>query len=160
MSAVPSWWRRLAVRLARHAAGVMPGARSPWTLAMRRELDYIADDPAALRWAFGCVLASYRARLAERPSLHARTAWRQVAAGVALMLLIGVVLQDNAGGQTEPPPPALNETRCNPPAVPTEIGPNGAAGVASNRDNPEADHIRPDCAAPLTSEIPESRRSR
>jgi hypothetical protein len=127
---------------------------------MRRELDYIADDPGALRWAFGCMLASYRARFAERPSLHARTAWRQVAAGVALMLLIGLVLQDNAGGQTEPPRPALDETRCNLPAVPTEIGPNGAASAARNRDSPDADRFRPDCAAPLTSEIPDRRRGR
>src|SRR5438067_6713665 len=160
MNALRGQWRRWAVKLAQHGSRVLPGTRSPWADAMRRELDYIADDPAALRWALGCVLASYRARLAERGSPHARTAWRQVATGVALMLLIGLVLQDNAGGQTEPPPPALNETRCDLPAVSTESGRNGAAGVPTNRDNPDADRLRPDCAAPLTSEIPESRRSR
>jgi hypothetical protein len=30
---------------------VLPGARSNWADAMRRELDYIEDDRAALRWA-------------------------------------------------------------------------------------------------------------
>jgi hypothetical protein len=29
---------------------------------MRRELDYIEDDRAALRWAIGCVTASYTAQ--------------------------------------------------------------------------------------------------
>ena len=62
MNAAPSWWRRLAVKLAQHASGVRPGA-GPWADAMRHELDYIADDAAALRWAFGGLLASYRARL-------------------------------------------------------------------------------------------------
>src|SRR3977135_4558396 len=104
MNAEPGRWRRVAGKLARHATCVMPGARSPWADAMRRELDYIGDDPAALRWALGCILASYRARLAQRPNLSAwslrAATWRQGAASGVLMLLIGLALQDNAGGQT------------------------------------------------------------
>ena len=42
MNAVPSRWRRWTVKLAQHAAWVLPGARSPWADAMRRELDYIS----------------------------------------------------------------------------------------------------------------------
>jgi len=115
-------WRLLAVKLAQHAARVVPGARSPWAQAMQHELDYIEDDPAALRWAIGCVLASYRARLADRLSFSPRTAWRRVAASGALMLLIGFALLDNAGGQTAPPAPrsAVDETTCDlgsPPPV-------------------------------------------
>jgi hypothetical protein len=87
---------------------------------MQHELDYIADDPAAVRWAIGCVLASYRARLADRLPFSPRTAWRRVAASGALMLLIGFALLDNAGGQT-PARPAVEETVCDlsspPPAV-------------------------------------------
>jgi hypothetical protein len=112
MNALPGRWRRFAVRLAQHAAWVLPGGRAPWAEAMRRELDYIADDPAALRWALGCVLASYRARLTDRPTLRARMTWQRVAAGGALMVLIGVALQENAGGQTAPPRPAFDETTC------------------------------------------------
>ena len=56
MSAVRERWRKIAVALAEHAA------RSPWADAMRRELDYIGDDRAALRWAIGCVGASYAAQ--------------------------------------------------------------------------------------------------
>ena len=117
MSAMPSRWRRLAGQLARHAACVLPGARSPWADAMRRELDYIADDPAALRWALGCILASYRARLTHRPNFSARgfstrAAWHVAASGV-VMLVIGLALQDNAGGQTAPPRPAFDETTCD-----------------------------------------------
>jgi hypothetical protein len=113
-------WRQLAIRLAQHATQVVPGERSPWARAMQHELDYIADDPAAVRWAIGCVLASYRARLADRLPFSPRTAWRRVAASGALMLLIGFALLDNAGGQT-PARPAVEETVCDlsspPPAV-------------------------------------------
>jgi hypothetical protein len=115
-------WRQLAIRLAQHATQVVPGERSPWARAMQHELDYIADDPAAVRWAIGCVLASYRARLADRLPFSPRTAWRRVAASGALMLLIGFALLDNAGGQTAPavPRPAVDETTCDlgsPPPV-------------------------------------------
>ena len=112
--------RLLAVMLARHAARAMPGAGSPWAEAMRREIDHIANDPEAVRWALGCVLASYRARLLQRPAVSARTAWRQIAASGALMLVIGLALLDNAGGQTPPPEPAFDETACDlapPPAL-------------------------------------------
>jgi hypothetical protein len=66
MSAMPGRWRRIAVLLAQHASRVLPrarSARSPWAEAMRRELDYIEDDRAALHWAIGCVTASYTAHL-------------------------------------------------------------------------------------------------
>ena len=66
MSAMPGRWRRIAVLLAQHASRVLTrtrSARSPWAEAMRRELDYIDDDRAALRWAIGCVTTSYTAQL-------------------------------------------------------------------------------------------------
>ena len=114
-------WRRLSVTLARHAASVLPGAGSSWVEAMRRELDYIDDDPAALRWALGCVLASYRVRLAQRAGLSGRAAWRYAATSGLLMLLIGLALDENAGGQPAPPPPAFDATRCDLPAASREI---------------------------------------
>jgi hypothetical protein len=78
---------------------------------MRRELDYIADDRAALRWALGCVLASYRARLTYRPRWNLGV--RQAAMGGALVLLVGVAIQDRAGGQTVAPRPAVDERSCD-----------------------------------------------
>ena len=123
MNAVPSRWRRLAVKLAQHASWVLPGARSPWADAMRRELDYIADDPTAVRWALGCLLASYRARLTHRPSFSAGHAWRHVATSGVLMLLIGLALQENAGGQPAPPRPAVDETTCDLPRASPELRP-------------------------------------
>jgi pimeloyl-ACP methyl ester carboxylesterase len=143
MNAGPGRWRRLAVRLAQHASWVLPGSRSPWADAMRRELDYIGDDAAALRWAFGCILASYRARLAHRPSFGARTAWRQVATGGVLMLLIGLALQANAGSQTEPP--AFDETACDLPGLSPEIGPRlrcGTVSVPRDYDRPDAGRFK------------------
>ena len=62
MSAIPKRLRMIAVVLAEHASRVMPRMRSPWADAMRRELDYIEDDRAALRWAIGAVGASYAAQ--------------------------------------------------------------------------------------------------
>jgi len=117
-----SRWRRWAGKLAQHASGVLPGGHSPWAEAMRRELDYIADDRAALRWAVGSVLASYRMRLLQGPWFKLRTGWRQVAASGAVMLLLGLALHDNAGGQTEPPrPPPSDETVCNRPGAAPEL---------------------------------------
>jgi len=138
MNAVSSRWRRWAMRLAQHAAGVMPGARSPWADAMRRELDYIEHDSAALRWALGCVLASYRLRLADRPWWSARGNWRHVAASSMLMLLVGLAFHDRADGQTEPPRPALNETTCDRIDAPVS--------VRRNHDNADAERVQPDCA--------------
>src|SRR5215470_3316195 len=114
MNATPSRFRRLADTLTRHAARVLPSAPSSWAQAMRHELDYIADDKAALRWAFGCMLASYKARFMQRPRLSPRAAWRQIATSAALMLLIGLALQEHAASQTEPPQPAF-ETTCDLP---------------------------------------------
>jgi hypothetical protein len=65
MSAIPGRGRRIATVLAEHASRVLTRARlapSPWADAMRRELDYIEDDRAALRWAIGCITTSYAAQ--------------------------------------------------------------------------------------------------
>ena|SRR5436309_623638 len=145
MNEVSSRWRRWAMRLAQHAAGVMPGARSPWAEAMRRELDYIEHDQAALRWALGCVLASYRLRLAEGPLWSVRCTWRNVAASGALMLLIGLTLQVSAEGQTEPPRPGLDETTCDRPDVSPHVVPNSPASVRRNQAKANAERVRSDC---------------
>jgi hypothetical protein len=136
MNAVPNRWRRLALTLMQHAAWVLPGARSPWVDAMRRELDYIENDPAAVRWAFGCILASYRARLAHRPSFRARATWQHLAASGVLMLLIGVALQGNAGGQPAPPTPAFDETTCDLLRASPGLPPRAAKTAADFIDRP------------------------
>ena len=110
MNDATRWWRRLARRLAQHAAWVLRGAATPWADAMRRERDYIADDPVAVRWTLGCIFASYRVRLTHRPWLHARIGWRPVVASGGLMLVIGLALLDTAGGQTAPPQAGANKT--------------------------------------------------
>jgi hypothetical protein len=151
MNVSPGWWRRWAVKLAQHASWVLPGAQSPWAQAMRRELDYIEDDRAALRWALGCVLASYKARLAaplprssstSLPGLRARAEWRRMrverrtvlrhaATSGAVMLVVGLALLENAGGQTEPPRPVADETTCGPPNVSSDIGPTLSSGTTA-----------------------------
>lgn len=55
--------RRLAIALVRHAGRALPKARFQWATAMAHEVGCITDDAAALRWAFGCVLASYKERI-------------------------------------------------------------------------------------------------
>jgi len=146
-------WRRLAMRLVQHAGSAMPGARTHWARAMRCEIDYIADDMAALRWALGCVLASYRARLrGRRPG--PRTAWN-VAASSVVMLVIGVALHDNAGGQTRPLQPAPDKAICShaplndaAPPVPARAMVQQPAGAAAH------DPMCPlDCASVRTDGI-------
>jgi len=163
-TALPGW-RRLAVKLVRHAAAGLSGA-SPWARAMQCELDYIDDDRAALRWALGCVIASYKLRLAARAQVdlgrfrrvfnernrrhplsgaRPREVLRQAAVSAALMLVTGVVLLENAGGQTAPRRPPLDETTCDLP------GPRGAATAAApccatERNDRALDRVFPDRA--------------
>ena len=49
----------IVVRIARQATNVLPESRSVWAEAMINELEHIVGDFTALRWATGCVLASY-----------------------------------------------------------------------------------------------------
>jgi hypothetical protein len=131
MNASPGWWRRRAVELARHASWVLAGAQSPWAEAMRRELDYIEDDRTALRWAVGCVLASYKARLAAWSGFRTRAVLRHAATSGAVMLFIGFALLENAGGQTEPPRPVFDETTCDRPNISPAIDPTPSSGTVS-----------------------------
>ena len=118
MSAESGRWRRIALRVVGHASRVMPGARSGWADAMRRELDYIEDDRAALRWAIGCVAASYSARLVVRPRPRWRTSSGLVVAA-SMLLLIAMALQVHAGD--EPSPPAFEQTTCDLPQTTPDI---------------------------------------
>ena len=54
--------RHIAALLVRHAAGTLPGHRAQWAVPMQHEVDAIENDMAALRWAVGCVVASYTER--------------------------------------------------------------------------------------------------
>jgi hypothetical protein len=108
---------------------------------MRNELDYIKDDPAALRWALGCVLASYRTRLAGRWGFTARTVWRHAAASSALVFFVGFAFLQTAGGQTEPLQPLFSETACELPDVTPELRPRlrcGTVDVPRNYEHRDA----------------------
>lgn len=59
MSARVSLLRRIAVALVHHAGAILPPSRSSWAEAMKSELHHIEGNVAAVRWAAGCVLASY-----------------------------------------------------------------------------------------------------
>jgi hypothetical protein len=126
---------------------------------MRRELDYIEDDRAALCWALGCVLASYKARLAAWAGFRTRAVLRHAATSGAVMLLIGLALLENAGGQTEPPRPAVDETTCDRPDVSADIDPtlSSSGTVAIPRDMnhsaqaPDPFERRSECADPLAA---------
>jgi pimeloyl-ACP methyl ester carboxylesterase len=136
MKVAPNRWRRLAARLLRHAAWVLPGA-GPWAEAIRHELDYIEGDAAALRWAVGGLLASYWARLARWRCSIARASFRYVGTVGALLLVIGLALEGRASGQTLQP--AFDETSCDLPGVAPEIRPRlrcGTVAVPRNYDNP------------------------
>ena len=55
--------RRLASALLAHAARTLPRRRASWAEAIEAEAQHIESDAAALRWAVGCVFASYRERI-------------------------------------------------------------------------------------------------
>jgi pimeloyl-ACP methyl ester carboxylesterase len=144
MNVSPTWSRRCAVKLAQHASRALPGAYACWAEAMRRELDYIEDDRAALRWALGCFLASHKARLAAWSGFRPPAILRHAAASSALMLLIGLALLENAGGQTKPPRPMFNETTCDLPNMSADLRPRlrcGTVSVPRDYDNPDAGHF-------------------
>ena len=116
---------------------------SPWAEAMRHELDYTEGDAAALRWALGGLLVSYRARLAQLRFLSARASLRYATAGGVLMLMIGLAFIGHASGQ--PLRPVFDKTVCDLPGVSPEIGPRlrcGTVSVPRNYDNPGAGRFR------------------
>lgn len=55
--------RQIAIALLRVASKVLPAERLEWARDMRAELDFVTSDRLALRWAFGCVLASLQERV-------------------------------------------------------------------------------------------------
>ena len=55
--------RHFATRLAAHAEKALPRSRTDWASAMRNEVDHISGDHAALKWALGCLFASYTERM-------------------------------------------------------------------------------------------------
>jgi hypothetical protein len=58
--------RRLAEVLGRQARTLMPRSRRDWGDAMRNELEHIADDRGALRWAVGCLVGAIAERVRSR----------------------------------------------------------------------------------------------
>ena len=74
--------RPVARALMRHAARVMPAGEMDWGAAMQNELEAIADDRVALRWAAGCLIAGY----GERANSMLQT--RYVRTGVAGLIAL------------------------------------------------------------------------
>jgi hypothetical protein len=62
--------RRVALRLVRHAAFVLPRGAASWGVAMQHEIEHIDSDRDALRWAVGCVSTGYLRRLASLSVVH------------------------------------------------------------------------------------------
>jgi hypothetical protein len=53
--------RRIAAVLVSHAERMLPAEQAEWGRAMAAEVEHIANDFEAVRWALGCALASYLA---------------------------------------------------------------------------------------------------
>ncbi len=141
MISVLGWLRRLAVKAAQHASWVLPAEYAPWADAMRRELHYIEDDRAALRWAMGCVVASYTKRLLLVPRMRAVLCLKPAGASFMLMLVVVVALEGHASGQTDAFSPAFEETTCELPGMSPDIGSRlrcGTVNVPRDYDHPGA----------------------
>src|SRR6185437_14767081 len=66
MSMTAKWRRRLARHLVAHAEKVLSPIRPTWAGVLKSELDHVPEDRGALRWAIGCVWASYMERYLVR----------------------------------------------------------------------------------------------
>src|SRR4030081_2657899 len=109
--------RRLAAKAVQHASWVLPAEYAQWADAMRTELHHIADDRAALRWAVGCIVASYTTRLTVPLRMRTRLFINPIGASFMLMLVLGLALEGHARGQTDAFTPAFEETKCELPGV-------------------------------------------
>lgn len=88
-----SFRRRIASHLMDHACAVVPPGRSDWAKAMRAEFVGISNASEALRWASGCVWASYVARINPmdvfvKSLIRATVLWLVVFAGFAIPMMI------------------------------------------------------------------------
>jgi hypothetical protein len=95
MTAGQSLARRTALAFMAHAGRMLPAEHLPWAEAMRQELHHIENDFEALKWAAGCVLASYaeRIRLLDVAKLDlARALLALFIGGEALSMLFATVL--------------------------------------------------------------------
>jgi hypothetical protein len=89
MSAGPI--RRAACALADYAVRVAPGEHADWARAMRSEIDHIGNDSEALRWALGCIEASWRMR-SESMSGPVLIVARIVVAGLICLMALEKLL--------------------------------------------------------------------
>ena len=110
MNAAPSWWRRLAIKLAQHASRVLPAAqaRGPRRCGTSSTISRTMRPPCA-----GRSDASWRATGQGWPKLRcfsARASLRYVGMLGVLLLVVGVALEGHASGQTEPLKPVFDET--------------------------------------------------
>jgi pimeloyl-ACP methyl ester carboxylesterase len=134
---------RMVAWLLRHATRVMPPGRAGWGEAMRCEFEHVRDQPDALAWVVGCVVASSRSRLAELRRHHLARALRRAAACGVLAVVVGTAFEDLACGQT--PPPAFTETACDLPHITPELRPRlrcGVVGVPRDYARPDAGQWR------------------
>lgn len=79
--------RRLPLILCNLARCVLPAARRSWADAMMAELSHAENDPAALRFAGGCLLAALHAR-ARDADTRIRTGLWSIATLTALFALL------------------------------------------------------------------------
>jgi hypothetical protein len=95
MSGHLSFPRRIALALMKHAAKVLPSARSPWAEAMQQEIYHIENDLEALTWTVGCVLASYVERSRVMSVINqdfSRALLALLIGGEALSMLFATIL--------------------------------------------------------------------
>ncbi len=145
MNTLLGWLRRLAVKAARHASWVLPAEYAAWADAMHRELHYIEDDRAALRWAVGCVVASYTKRLSVPRQVCARLFLNPAGAAGMLMLVLVLALAGHASGQTDTFVPAFKETTCALPDLSPDISARlrcGTVTVPRDYDHPGAGTLK------------------
>jgi len=131
MSGGPARWRRLAVKLVEHAVYVMPPAKAAWAAAMMRETEHIEGSVDVLLWAFGCLVASYRSRLAKARCFGSGAIFGRCAACTMVVCFVCLGALNSAIGQTGTVRPVFQQTACDLPRLSPEVASRVQCGTVS-----------------------------
>lgn len=131
MSGGPDRWKRLAVRLVQHAAYVMPPASSAWAAAMLREVEHIEGGVDVLLWAFGCLIAGYRSRLATARCFNSRKGFERCIIYATVMGLVCIGALNSAAGQIGRVQPVFQQAACDLPRLSPDLAPRVRYGTVS-----------------------------
>lgn len=140
MNSLQAMTGKAARGLVKHAARISPPERTEWAQAMINELDYLASDMSAVRWALGCIWVCYSERIRTMVrSLKSLPRWvlvlEMLVCFLPLTLLFSAVVQRGLHGGFAPPEALLYGSA-------SILGPLGLAAALRSIFTPSASMSR------------------